>query len=256
MERALLKWTEGELMKKLTDTIVVVAGGTGSVGEGLVRQFLSQGATVVVPYRSDAKRARLEQYVSDIEGGTLSCIAASVSDEESMSRFRVELLNRHGRVDLGVACLGGWYYGYSLHKMPFEHWQTVIHNNLTTHFLCIRALVSIMHEHNRGVYVMVNGGAAELIAPEEGVVSIVAAAELMMSRVLKQEAHATRIRIHSLMAYHPIKTRGRGSEVLEDWLTPEEVGDYVIKLYTAEAANIDKTIHRLYTRKQPPRYGR
>ncbi len=243
-------------MKKLSDAIVVVAGGTGSVGEGLVRQFLRQGATVVVPYRSDARRERLEQYVSDIEDGSLSCIAASVSDEESMSRFRVELLNRYGRVDLGVACLGGWYYGYSLHNMPFEHWQQVIHNNLTTHFLCIRALVSIMQERNSGVYVMINGGAAELIAPEEGVVSIVAAAQLMMSRVLKQEAHATNIRIHSLMAYHPIKTRGRGSEVLDEWLTPEEVGDYVIKLYTAEAASIEKTIHRLYTRNQPPRYGR
>ena len=243
-------------MNKLLDTVVVVAGGTGSVGEGLVRAFLRQGATVVVPYRTEAGRERLEDYVGDVDCGTLTCIQGSVSDEDQTARFRSELLERFGRVDLGVACLGGWYYGYSLHRMPFEHWQGVIQNNLTTHFLCMRALLSIMHERNSGVYVMVNGGAAELIAPEEGVVSIVAAAQLMMSRVLKQEAHATNIRIHSLMAYHPIKTRARRHEVLDEWLTSEEVGDYITQLYTGEAARIEKTVHRLYTRSEPPRYGR
>ena len=36
--------------------VVVVGGGTGSVGEGLVRSFLVENATVVVPYRTEEKR--------------------------------------------------------------------------------------------------------------------------------------------------------------------------------------------------------
>lgn len=235
-------------MNKLQDTNVVVAGGTGGVGEGLVRAFLLEGATVVVPYRDDVRRQRLEEYIGDLAQDRLHLCPTDLGDEGSVETFRSFVTDRFRAVDLGVACIGGWYYGYSLHKMPYDHWQSVIHNNLTTHFLCMRAIVSLMHERNRGVFVMVNGGAAEYIAPESGAVSIVAAAQLMMARVLKQEAHGTDIRIHSLVAHHPVKTRDRRREVVDDWLTPEEIGDYLTRLYRGEVPDSAKTIHRLYTR--------
>lgn len=236
-------------MERLKDCIAVVAGGTGSVGEGVVRALIRDGATVVVPYRNDAKRERLEEYVRDVaaDSGRLVCMPANIGDLESMNEFRRELVDRFGRVDLGVACLGGWYYGYSLHNMPAEHWDQVINDNLRTHFICVRTLVSLMHERHQGVYVMINGGAAELIAPETGAVSIAAAAQLMTARVLKQEARGTDIRIHSLMVYNPVKTRDRRTEVVDDWLSAEEVGDYITRLYVGSASNTDKTIHRLYT---------
>ena len=239
-------------MERLKDCIAVVAGGTGSVGEGVVRALVGDGATVVVPYRNNAKRLRLEEYVQDVAAdsggaGRLVCMAADVGNLESMMAFRAELVKQFGRVDLGVACLGGWYYGYSLHNMPVEHWDQVINDNLKTHFICVRTLVSLMHERHQGVYVMINGGAAELIAPETGAVSIAAAAQLMTARVLKQEARETGIRIHSLMVYNPVKTRDRRTEVVDDWLSAEEVGDYIAGLYVGSAPNTDKTIHRLYT---------
>ncbi len=240
-------------MNKLQEANVVVAGGTGGVGEGLVRAFLLEGATVIVPYRHEVRRQRLEEYIGELAEGRLHLFPAELGDEQSVAAFRSNIKEQFGSVDLGVSCIGGWYYGYSLHKMPYDHWQSVIHNNLTTHFLCMRAIVSLMHEQKRGVYVMVNGGAAEYIAPESGAVSIVAAAQLMMARVLKQEAHGTNIRIHSLVAYHPVKTRDRRREVVDDWLTPEEVGDYLTRLYRGEVPDAAKTIHRLYTRQSTHR---
>ena len=236
-------------MERLKDCIAVVAGGTGSVGEGVVRSLVRDGATVVVPYRNETKRQRLEEYVQDVmtDSGRLVCMAADIENLESMTAFRAELVARFGRVDLGVACLGGWYYGYSLHNMPVEHWDKVINDNLKTHFICVRTLVSLMHERHQGVYVMINGGAAELIAPETGAISIAAAAQLMTARVLKQEARETGIRIHSLMVYNPVKTRERRTEVVDEWLSAEEVGAYIASLYVGSVSNTDKTIHRLYT---------
>jgi len=245
-------------VKRLNDCVAVVAGGTGSVGEGVVRSLVGDGATVVVPYRNDAKRQRLEEYIQDVAGdptdgsGQLVCLPAEIGDIDSMNAFRQELLDRFGRVDLGVACLGSWYYGYSLHNMPVEHWDQVINDNLKTHFICVRTLVSLMHERHQGVYVMINGGAAELIAPEIGAVSISAAAQLMTARVLKQEARGTDIRIHSLMVYNPVKTRDRKTEIVDDWLSAGEVGDYIGGLYVGSVPRTNKTIHRLYTRSSLP----
>ena len=46
---------------KLDKAKVVVAGGTGGVGEGIVRAFLKQGAHVVVPSRSESKLEGLRE---------------------------------------------------------------------------------------------------------------------------------------------------------------------------------------------------
>jgi len=122
-------------MGRLEQRTVVVGGGTGSVGEGLVRAFLSEGACVIVPYRTEKKRDQLIDYVSDVGAGELICLEGNVGDESSIQSFRNELRAHTEKVDLAVASIGGWYYGYSLHRMPFTDWQRVLHNNLTTHFL-------------------------------------------------------------------------------------------------------------------------
>ena len=137
----------------------------------------------------------LNDQVTVVGGGT-----GSVGDEASVQRFRNELLERVGRVDLAIACLGGWYYGYSLHRMPFSDWERVLLNNLTTHFLFMRAVLSFLHDQNHGTYVMINGGAADVIAPESGMISIVAAAQRMMARVLAEEARAENVRVYSVTA--------------------------------------------------------
>lgn len=231
----------------LRECNAVVAGGTGSVGEGIVRNLLSHGATVIVPYRTEKKRAALEEYVSDVAEDRLHMVECSLTDEESTTQLKEHLKENYSQIDIGVACLGQDYYGYSLHNMPKAHWNTFMDNNLLTHFNVQHAIVSLMHDQHQGTYVMINGGASEFIAPEEGLVSIVSAAQLMMARVLKQEARATPVRIHSVVAYHPIKTRVRRHEVVPEWYSAEELGDYIARLHTQQVDNWEKTIHRLYS---------
>lgn len=234
-------------MAKLEGQTVVVGGGTGSVGEGLVRTFLAQGARVVVPYRNEEKRDRLVDYVSDVGTGELIMLEGNVGDEASIQAFRNELRSRADRVDLAVASIGGWYYGYSLHRMPFTDWQRVLHNNLTTHFLFMRAILSLMHDQNHGTYVMINGGASKLIAPESGMVSIVAAAQKMMTRVLVEEAKNTDVCVYAVVAFDGIKTRERSAQVVDEWLTPEDLGTYVCRLHDRTGRNLDQPVHTLHT---------
>ena len=235
-------------MNELKDQVVVFGGGTGSVSEGMVRTLLEEGARVVVPCRSAEKRQRLEKYVADLQGAELLCLDANVGDEASVQAFRNDLRSRVDRIDLGIACLGGWYYGYSLHRMPFADWQRVLLNNLTTHFLFMRAILSLMHDQNHGTYVMINGGASEVIAPESGMISIVAAAQRMMTRVLAEEARGKDVRVYSVVAFDAVKTRDRRGEVLDEWLSPEDVAHYVTDLHTGRASHLEQPIHTLHTR--------
>jgi len=235
-------------MGTMNDKVAVVAGGTGSVGEGIVRTLLASGMQVVVPYRNEQKKQFLVDYVQDLDSGKLHCWPVELGNSNSMSEFKARLKKEFSTIDLAVACIGGWYFGYSLHNMPDSHWETFIQDNLRTHFLVQKTLVSLMHEQNHGVYVMINGGASEFIAPETGADSITAAAQLMIARVLKQEARGTDVRIYSVIAYNPIKTRVRKAEIMDEWVSAEEVGQYIIGLYEQTVPNTSKTLHRLYTR--------
>ena len=49
--------------------------------------------------------------------------------------------NFESKVDLAVACLGGWYYGYPLHLMPLSDWKRLLEDNLTTHFLFMQSML-------------------------------------------------------------------------------------------------------------------
>jgi NAD(P)-dependent dehydrogenase (short-subunit alcohol dehydrogenase family) len=234
-------------MAGLEEKIVVVAGGTGRVGEGLVRSFLQEGAQVIVPVRSTAKDQRLRSYVEGVDTGRLVCLPTHVGEEDSIQDFRRRVLEEFARIDLAVACLGGWYYGYPLHLMPYRDWQMILHDNLDTHFLFIKNFLSILHAQDDGMFVMINGSPSEMVIPDEGATSIVAAAQAMMSRVLADEALTTQVRVYSLMVYNPVRTRDRGQNVMPDWPTAEDLGAYIIKLYTERAPNLDQTIHKIHT---------
>ena len=234
-------------MDQLQNKIVIVGGGTGRVGEGLVRSFLMEGARVIVPVRSASKEQRLRSYIGELDAGRLICLPTHVGEEGSIQEFRSRVLENFGRVDLAVACLGCWYYGYPLHRMPYRDWQMILHDNLDTHFLFMKNFLSILHEQNDGVFAMINGSPSEMIIPEEGVTSIVAAAQAMMSRALAEEAKNSQVRVYSLTVYNPVRTRDRGQTVMPDWPTAEDLGTYIVKLFNKRRPN---SIRR-YTRSAP-----
>lgn len=239
-------------MDSLNGKTVVVGGGTGGVGEGIVRVCMNAGATVIVPFRNEAKLKRLQEYVEGLPSGELVPVNARLDDEESMEQFNQTLRARNDTIDLAVACLGGWYYGYSLHRMPTSDWFSVMNNNLTTHFLFMRAVLSVLHEKNHGCYFMINGGASKLVAPDSGIISIVAAAQKMMTKVLSQEAFGTNVRVHGVVAFNPVKTRDRMGDMVDEWLTAEEVGQYVVKLFQKDLKGHDQLMHTIHTVKDLP----
>ena len=55
-------------MGKLDGKTALIAGGTGSVGAGIVQAFLNEGATVIVPSRSSDRL--MAHALSTMDSGT------------------------------------------------------------------------------------------------------------------------------------------------------------------------------------------
>ncbi|THC45187.1 SDR family oxidoreductase [Streptomyces sp. A1499] len=86
----------------LEGKVAVVTGGASGVGLGIAREFVAQGAYVVI---TDLHRKPVEEAVATIGPGS-SGIVADVTELADMEAAYQEVIARHGRLDAVVANAG------------------------------------------------------------------------------------------------------------------------------------------------------
>lgn len=229
-------------MNQLQEKQILVAGGTGSVGEGLVLSFMRAGATVIVPIRNTEKAAELQNYVAGMDAGSLIFVEGALDTEENALKLRDDVHRVAPNLDLAVASIGGWWQGLPLTSIRMDTWNSIIANNLTSHFLAVRAFVPLLNPKS-GIYVHINGFSAEQPYPMAAPVAMMAAAQKMMALTLAQELKPTNLKVYELIL-GPIKTRQRlqHSKVRDNWYFPEEIGDYIIQILQNPPKEV---VHRL-----------
>ena len=223
--------------------VAVVAGGSGGIGEGIVAALLRAGYRVYVPTRPGDHSGRLSEYFGDAD--ELRLIQADLCDESAVAAMQEAILHEEERIDAVVVSVGADYYGYRMHRMPREDWDRSIQDNLVTHFNTQRVFVEQLRRQNHGVYVTLIGPEAESIRPDAGVLSIMAAAQKMMARVIAHEAFDSNIRVHTLTAHTTIRTRSRGNEANPDWISAEDLGNYVLRLLEGSLPGSREMLHEL-----------
>ncbi|WIB77733.1 SDR family oxidoreductase [Curtobacterium sp. MCPF17_002] len=212
---------------RLSGRRVLVPGGTGGVGEGVVRAFLDAGADVVVPTRSDARGAELRDALGALGHSPLLHLPThdytSFAGAEALGQ---EMTERMGGIDDVVAPVGGWWQGRTLTEITDADWSTAFTDLATTHMALARAIVPRLS--GAGAYTVVVGQSAEYPVPGSGLVSMEQAAVLMMQRVLAAEEPDKRI--HA-MVLGPVRTRSAGTE---DWVSSDDIGAVAVATSTAE----------------------
>lgn len=222
-------------MAKLKGKIVYIAGGAGNVGEGIVRGFLKAGATVVTSSRSSDKLDRLRELLKDTPTDKLTTIEGSLGDFESAEALRDKILDQCDPLDAVVASLGGtWHKNIPLAEVSMDDWQKFLFTNLTTHFVTARTFLPVLARTKGSSYTFLGGSAAEIPIPNYSVVAIPAAGQLMMAKVLMQEMKDSGVRINQVIINSLVNTRDSQDEAQPDWITADEIGDYIAWLASDE----------------------
>ncbi|MDP5306281.1 SDR family NAD(P)-dependent oxidoreductase [Paracoccus spongiarum] len=214
----------------MKDLTTLVLGGTGDVGEGIVRSFLKHGASVIASSRTQTKLDALRDYVGDIATGTLKGAMGSLDTPEAAEALRDRIGELASRIDVIVAVLGGWSQGFPITGVGFDQWQGIVRNNLTTHFLAMKTFVPLLAPE-RGIYVHINGQSAEGPHPGAGPVAAMSAAQRSLATTLAEELRPSGMKVHELLM-PPINTRRRINHHHDrpEWPSPEEIGDYIAHL--------------------------
>lgn len=187
----------------LTGHRVLVPGGTGAVGEGVVRAFLAAGAEVIVPTRSEERSAEFQAVLGAVADEHLHLIVHDYSTFAGAEDLVRQLVHFRGGLDSVVAPIGGWWQGRTLAEITQGDWDVAFTGLATTHMAVLRA--ALPHLSDRGAYVIVVGDSATWPVPGSGLVSMEQAALLMMQRVAAAESGESR-RVFSLVL-GPVTTR-------------------------------------------------
>lgn len=122
----------------LSGRVAIVTGGNGGIGLGMARGLAEAGAHVAVAARNRAKSA---QAVKELEaiGAQAIALETDVAREASVVALMAAALKRFGRLDILVNNAG-----INIRKAPeaysLEEWQQIIQINLTSAFLCSKAV--------------------------------------------------------------------------------------------------------------------
>jgi 3-oxoacyl-[acyl-carrier protein] reductase len=133
----------------LSNQVAVVTGGSRGIGRAAALELATQGARVLVNYQRSAAAA--EEVVALITGagGEAFTIAADVSDEVQAQGVVDAALARWGRLDILVNNAGVTDDAL-LARMRPEQWHRVIEIDLTSIFLCCRAVMPVMRRQGYG----------------------------------------------------------------------------------------------------------
>lgn len=218
----------------MTGRRVLVPGGTGGVGEGVVRAFLAAGADVVVPTRSQDRGMELRQALG--EAGASELLHLPTHDYTTFAgadELGKEMTERLGGIDDVIAPIGGWWSGGALTQISEADWAAAFVGLASVHMGLARAIVPRMS--GAGAYTVVVGQSAEFPIPGSGLVSMEQAAVLMMQRVLAAESPDRRV---LALVLGPVRTRFAVGE--PDWVSSDEVGAVVAAASTTPSAAHDR----------------
>ena len=184
---------------ELTDTVALVTGAGGGIGQAAALELAGRGADVAVHYhRNEAGAAETARRVEAL-GRKTATFKGDLTRRDEAGALVTAVVARFGRIDVLVNNAGDLVERKPLLEMTEALWRQVLDLNLSSAFFVTQAVAPAMIERRRGVIVNVsslaahNGGgpgALAYSAAKGGLISLTKA----MAKELAAERRARELR--------------------------------------------------------------
>jgi 3-oxoacyl-[acyl-carrier protein] reductase len=135
--------------------IAVVTGAASGIGRAVVERFAQEEVLSIL---LDVDERGGEDVAGEIQrrGSQASYMRLDVTRENEVQSVFEKIIATQGRVDILVNVAGGSMHRHPLEEFPLAHWQAVIDVNLTSTFLCCRAVTALMKNQRSGSIVNIS----------------------------------------------------------------------------------------------------
>lgn len=176
-----------ETPTSLNGMVAIVTGGAKGIGLGIAKELARQGCRLAL---WDMDMEALHAATDEIAalGVEVQSFQVNVAAQDQVESAVAQLLSQWGRIDVLVnnAGIGG---DKLVTKMDLDFWKRVIDINLTSQFICSKAVIPGMVERNFGRIINIgsrawlgNRGQASYSASKGGVVSFTRSLALEFAR--------------------------------------------------------------------------
>ncbi len=231
---------------------VIVTGGAKGIGKAIALKFASEGANIVLNYRSSSP----DEVKSEIEDMGVKCLTvqADVSKADEAQRLVDEAINEFGGVDVLINN-AGITKDTLLMRMSTEDFETVIDINLKGCFNMVKAVNKIMMKQRSGSIINMssviglagNIGQVNYAASKAGVLGLTySVAKELASRNITCNAIAPGMIATDMTDVLPEKTKEQilASIPLKRFGQPEEIAEAALflaksKYITGQVITVD-----------------
>ncbi len=127
----------------------IITGAAQGIGEALARAFAERGASVAVVDLNEAGAVGVAAEVRQ-SGFSAQAFKTDVTQSGDVNAMVKATLDLYGSIDVLVNAAGGFARALATEDIGDEDWDRVLDLNLTSAFLCCRAVIPVMKSARRG----------------------------------------------------------------------------------------------------------
>jgi len=220
----------------LAGKVALVTGAAKRIGRSVALRLGSEGADVIVNYRSS--RMEADEAVAQISATGRRAIAfqADVAKRADVAAMFAAIEREFGRLDILVNNAGMFFPG-KFDELTEEQWDTILDSNLKSQFLCSQTAAPMLRRSGQGRIINFASLGGLLAWPAYTHYCVSKAGVIMLTRCLAR-ALAPEITVNAV-APGTISFPGDAPEIAEDFIRrtplrrtggPEDIDDAVIFL--------------------------
>lgn len=155
-------------MSRFKNKVVVITGGGGSLGGSIAKQFVEEGAKVVLLGRTLSTLKKKAQEIGASSDSSL-CLSTNVLEEEDLIKAKEEILNTFGDIDVLINAAGGNQKGATINPdqtffdLSIDDFEGVNRLNLLGTLLPCYVFGKVFADKKSGVVLNISSMAADRV---------------------------------------------------------------------------------------------
>lgn len=218
-------------------SVVLVTGASRGIGRAIVERFAREGCTVIACARGQQGLDALQAALPDVE-----CRACDMRDDGAVDALALEVLARHGRIDLLVNNAGAYRPG----QISTEDNATLLdmlQANLFGAYRLTKRLLPGMVARRSGMVLNICSTASIAAYPNGGSYSIAKHALLGFSRNLREEMKPHGVRVVAMLPGATLTASWDGVPLPPERLMPvEDVAEMAWSAWAMSARTVVEDI--------------